>query len=467
MRYRPHPYQQQGIDWIIRHPRCALFWDMGLGKSVVTLTAIQQLIDQCEVTRALVVAPKKVAETTWSDEAGKWDHLLGLRVSRVLGSEKQRLAALAAEADVYVIGRDNIPWLAQHYQGHLPFDIVVLDELTSFKSPKAQRFKALRLCTAATPRVVGLTGTPTPNGLTDLWAQMYCIDRGERLGKYVTHYRQTYFSEYRVNNIPVRLTPKKGSKDAIEHRIADICLTMQAKDYLNLPPLMEHTVNVRLTEAIQKKYRNFEKEQVLEFAANCETCEKQATIIATSALSLMNKLGQFTAGILYDEAGCTHHLHSEKAERVAEIVEEAQSSVLVFYQYRSEIPLLRDCLKGLRVQVYEGEQNLKDWNAGKVDVLIAHPASTAYGLNLQQGGHVVVWTNVGWNLELYLQANARLHRQGQTKPVQVYRLVCPGTVDERALAAINGKQRTQAALLAALSAMVENYTSPPENTPQP
>ena len=457
MRFNPHKYQQQGIDWIIDHPRCALFWGMGLGKSVVTLTAIQQLIDRCEVSKALVIAPKKVAETTWSDEAGKWDHLQGLCVSRVLGNENQRLAALAAEADVYVIGRDNIPWLAKHYRGRLPFDIVVLDELTSFKSPKAQRFKALRLCTAATPRVVGLTGTPTPNGLTDLWAQLYCIDRGKRLGQFVTHYRQTYFSEYRVNNIPIRLTPKPGAREAIERKIADICLTMQAKDYLELPPLMEHTVNVQLPDIIRKKYCTFEREQVLEFVATHDT-QGPVTILATSALSLMNKLSQFTAGLLYDAAGCAHHLHSAKAERVAEIVEEAQSSVLVFYQYRSEIPLLRDCLKGLRVQVYEGEQNLKDWNAGKVDVLIAHPASTAYGLNLQQGGHVVVWTGTGWNLELYQQANARLHRQGQTQPVQVYLLVCPATVDERARAAISGKRQTQAALLDALSDMVENYT---------
>ena len=262
MIYRPYEYQQTAMQWILDNPRCGLFLDMGLGKTVSTLTAIQQLIDDCEITRTLVVAPKKVAETTWTTEAEKWEHLKALKVVKVMGTEKQRKIALATKADVYVIGRDSFVWLVGIFGGMLPFDVLVIDELTSFKSSKSNRFKAMRLATPTVKRVIGLTGTPAPNGLIDLWAQMYCIDMGERLGRSVTKYRETYFETHKWNNIVVRCDVKKGCDEIIRKKIADICLSMQAKDYLQLPDLLTHTIKVYLSTSVMAAYTKFEKEKV-------------------------------------------------------------------------------------------------------------------------------------------------------------------------------------------------------------
>lgn len=456
MRFEPYEYQRRAIAWIEDKPRCALFLDMGLGKTVCALTAVQHLIDWCEATRVLVVAPKKVAEATWTQEAAKWDHLHGLRVARVLGTEKQRLAALESEADVYVTGRDNFVWLCGETGRKWPFDTVILDELTSFKSPRSQRFKAFRRIAPMTHRVVGLTGTPAPNGLVDLWAQMYCIDMGQRLGMYVTRYRETYFNEHKWNHITVRCTPKPGAEKAIRGKIADICLTMQAADYLQLPALIVHTERVALSAGVMEAYRAFERDKVMEFAA--EHGEEPPHLLANSAAALMGKLSQFANGAVYDEERCVRHIHDEKLDRLAEIIEAANgASVLVFYQYRHDVPRIMERLKGLRVAVYEGERQLNDWNAGEIDVLLAHPASTAYGLNMQQGGHYIVWFGTGWNLELYEQANARLHRQGQRHPVTVYKLVCAGTVDERANAALESKRGAQQGLLDGLKALMGEY----------
>lgn len=309
MRYKPYEYQQTAVKWILEHPRCGLFLDMGLGKTVSTLTAIQQLMDDCEVSRVLVVAPKKVAETTWSIEAEKWDHLQNLTVAKVMGTEKQRNLALASKADIYVIGRDSFVWLVGKYGGELPFDVLVIDELTSFKSSKSNRFKAMRIATSSVKRVIGLTGTPAPNGLIDLWAQMYCIDQGERLGKSITRYRETYFETHKWNNIIVRCDVKKGCDEIIKNKIADICLSMQAKDYLQLPDLLFHTVKVYLSEATMAAYSKFEKEKVLEFKAEHE--DEPANILANSAAGLMNKLSQFANGAIYDEQKNVHEVHDE------------------------------------------------------------------------------------------------------------------------------------------------------------
>lgn len=457
MRFTPYQYQQAGINWIVDKPQCCLFWEMGLGKSVVTLTAVQQLIDDCEISRVLVVAPKKVAETTWSTEAEKWEHLHDLRVVKVLGTEKQRCMALAQKADVYVTGRDNFVWLVGKYGGQLPFDALVIDELTSFKSAKSQRFKAMRISLPSIKRVIGLTGTPAPNGLIDLWAQMYCIDQGERLGKSISRYRETYFETHRWNNIVVRCDVKRGCEDVIRDKISDICLSMQAKDYLQLPDMITHTDTIRLSEKTMAAYAKFEKEKVLEFKA--EHGSEPANILANSAAGLMNKLSQFANGAIYDEDRNVHEIHNEKTDRLAEIVEAANgSSVLVFYQYKHDIPRITAKLKGYRVRTYEGEKDLNAWNAGKIDVLLAHPASTAYGLNMQQGGHYVVWFGTGWNLEHYQQANARLHRQGQQYPVTVYKLICAGTVDERAAAALEGKKGVQQSLLDSLNYLIKKHS---------
>lgn len=455
MIYRPYDYQKVALRWVLEHPRCGLFLDMGLGKSIITLTAIQQLIDDCEISKALVVAPKKVAETTWTTEAEKWEHI-SLNVAKVIGTEKQRNLALASKADVYVIGRDSFVWLVGKYGGSLPFDMLVVDELTSFKSSKSQRFKAMRMATPTVKRVVGLTGTPAPNGLIDLWAQMYCIDMGDRLGRSVTKYRETYFETHKWNNIIVRCDVKKGCEEIIKAKIADVCLSMQAKDYLQLPDILTHTVNVSLSDSVMRAYTKFEREKVLEFE-ELHTGEA-ANVLANSAAGLMNKLSQFANGAIYDEDRNVHQIHDEKLDRLAEIVEAANgSSVLVFYQYKHDIPRISMKLKGYEVRAYEGEAQLNDWNNGKIDVLLAHPASTAFGLNMQQGGHYIVWFGTGWNLELYQQANARLHRQGQRYPVQVYRLICTGTVDERAAAALESKKGVQQSLLDSLNYLIRKH----------
>lgn len=456
MIYKPYDYQITAQQWIIEKPHCGLFLDMGLGKTVSTLTALQQLIDDCEVSRVLVVAPKKVAETTWSTEAEKWEHLRGLRVVKVLGTEKQRCMALAEKADVYVTGRDNFVWIVGKYGGQLPFDALVIDELTSFKSAKSERFKAMRISLPGVKRVIGLTGTPAPNGLIDLWAQMYCLDQGERLGKSISKYRETYFETHKWNNTVVRCDVKKGCDQIIRDRIADICLSMQAKDYLELPDMITHTVTVELSAKTMAAYTKFEKEKVLEFKN--EHTDEPANVLAQSAAGLMNKLSQFANGAIYDENMDVHAVHDEKIDRLAEIVEAANgSSVLVFYQYKHDIPRITAKLKGYRVRTYQGEKDLISWNAGEIDILLAHPASTAYGLNMQQGGHYIVWFGTGWNLEYYQQANARLHRQGQRYPVTVYRLLCSGTVDERAAAALDGKKGVQQGLLDSLNYLLRKY----------
>ena len=457
MIYKPYDYQRTAMQWIIDKPRCGLFLDMGLGKTVSTLTAVQQLIDDCEIDRVLVVAPKKVAETTWSTEAAKWDHLTALKVVKVLGTEKQRCLALAEKADVYVTGRDNFVWLVGKYGGQLPFDAIVIDELTSFKSAKSERFKAMRIALPSVKRVIGLTGTPAPNGLIDLWAQMYCIDQGERLGKSISRYREAYFETHKWNNIIVRCEVKKGCDTVIRNKIADICLSMQAKDYLELPDMITHTASVELSAKTMAAYAKFEKEKVLEFKA--EHGDEPANVLANSAAGLMNKLSQFANGAIYDEDKNVHEIHDEKLDRLAEIVEAANgNSVLVFYQYKHDIPRIQAKLKGYKVCTYEGEKDLIDWNAGKIDVLLAHPASTAYGLNMQQGGHYIVWFGTGWNLEHYQQANARLHRQGQRYPVTVYKLICRGTVDERAAAALDNKKGVQQGLLDSLNYLIRKHS---------
>lgn len=456
MRYRPYEYQRAAIQWVLDHPRCGLFLDMGLGKSVITLTALQQLMDDGEVGRTLVVAPKKVAETTWTTEAEKWDHLKSLRVARVMGTEKQRDMALASKADVYVIGRDSFVWLVGKYGGVLPFDVLVIDELTSFKSSKSNRFKAMRMATPTVDRVIGLTGTPAPNGLIDLWAQMYCIDMGERLGKSVTKYREAYFDLHRWNNIVVRSSVKKGCEGAIRSKIADICLSMQAKDYLQLPDMIVHEERITLSEKVMRAYTTFERDKVLEFTE--QHSDESVNVLANSAAGLMNKLSQYANGAVYDDDRNVHEVHDEKLDKLAEIVEAANGShVLVFYQFKHDVERIMRKLKGYVVKSYEGEKELREWNAGGIDVLLAHPMSTAFGLNMQQGGHYIVWFGTGWNLELYQQANARLHRQGQQHPVQVYKLICDGTVDMRANAALDSKKGVQQSLLDSLNYLTRKY----------
>ncbi len=455
MIYKPYKYQEEATQWVIEHKRCCLFMQMGLGKSIITLTAIRKMIDDCEVTKVLVVAPKKVAETTWTSEADKWDHIHSLKVVRVMGDLRHRVSALKTNADIYVLGRDSFVWLMGFYNGRMPFDMLVIDELTSFKSHSSQRFKAMKKVTAQFDRVVGLTGTPAPNGLLDLWAEIYCIDLGERLGKFFTKFRDGYFDIYVWNNIPVRCTPKKGAAETIKSKLKDICLTMQSKDYITLPPMIIKDERITLAEKTYKQYTDFEKDKVMEFKEQHE--DSTSEILASSAAALLNKLAQFSNGAIYDEEHGVHDIHSEKLDKLKEIVEAAQSPVLVYYQYQFDIDRIKTALKGYKTVKYEDARQLEEWNEWKIDVLLAHPASTAYGLNMQQGGHYIVWFGTGFNLELYQQANARLHRQGQTMPVVIYRLICSGTVDERAVAALDNKKTVQQGLMDGLDYLMKKY----------
>lgn len=393
--------------------------------------------------RVLVIAPKRVAEDTWSREHEKWDHLKSLKVSKVLGSQAERLSALRAEADVYVIGRDNVAWLVEHYlkSKRWPFDMLVIDELSSFKNPQAKRFKELKKTLGVTKRVVGLTGTPSPNGLMDLWAEIYLLDRGERLGKTIGAYRETYFRPGAHNGYVVyKWEPIRGAEEKIEEKISDLCISMSADDYLTLPDRIDNVVSVVLSTKEMDLYAKLEQEQIIAIG--------DSDVVALNAAAVMTKLLQMANGNVYDAEGGVKHLHDAKLEALGEIVEANDSPVLVFYSFQHDAEAIRRSIEGVRD--LKTPEDIKDWNEGKIKVLLAHPASVGYGLNLQDGGHTIVWYGLTWSLELYQQANARLHRQGQGHPVIVHHIIAKDTVDEQVMEALQKKDTSQAALLAAL-----------------
>lgn len=456
MKFKAHGYQSRAIGWVETHPRCLLFLDMGLGKSVVTLTAVMRLILHGEVERVLVVAPKKVAESTWSTEAEKWDHLSGLRVRVVAGTPKRRREELEKEGDVWVTGRDSVVWLEEEMRRmKRGFDMVVIDELTSFKNHRSLRFKAMRRLLPSAQRVVGLTGTPTPNGLGDLWGQVYCIDGGERLGRFVTHYRKRWFNCVEHNNIIIRMTPKAGAEEEIMELISDIALTMRAEDWLRLPAMLEEDVPVALPESVARGYRKFERDKVAEVLR--EAGGDVRAVTAASAAALTGKLAQYANGAIYTDDGSVAKIHDEKLQALGEILEADESPLLCFYQYTHDLDRIMSRFAALNPRHYQGALDLEDWNAGKIRLLLAHPASTAFGLNMQAGGHRIVWFSTGWNIELYQQANARLHRQGQQRPVTVQRLIARGTVDERMAEALSNKGISQTELLIRLKSKMEEY----------
>lgn len=446
--FTPHPYQQAAIDAIIDKPSVGLWMEMGLGKTVVTLTAIDTLIyDAAEIRRVLVVAPKKVAEATWQDEAQKWDHLQHLRISTVLGTEAQRIAALNTPADVYIINRENCYWLVGHYGRHWPFDMVVLDEASSFKNHASQRFKALKAVRPKIAKVVELTGTPAPNNLLDLWAQIYLLDQGERLGKYVTHYRQAYFwpTEYSWE-------AKDGAGDVIRRKISDLVLSFKAADLLELPEKIVEDVPVVLDAKAAAAYKTMEKQCLLQVDGEA--------ITAQQAASLTNKLLQLCNGSLYDDDGQMHQIHRCKLDAFDELIDQLDGQkALVFYHFRFDEEQLVEMLKhnhsGLRVAVLRDNRDAAAWNAGEIDVLLAQPASCAYGLNLQQGGHHLIWYSMPWSLELYAQGEARLYRQGQKQSVIVHRLIVKHGADELVVKALNSKDRNQNALMQALKSYIK------------
>jgi SNF2 family DNA or RNA helicase len=453
MKFIPHNYQIAAIEHVINNPCSGLFMEMGLGKSVTTLTAIDRLInDYMEVSKVLVIAPKRVAESTWSDEVEKWDHLKGLTISKVLGPECKRKEALKKKADIYVINRENVAWLVAHYQGHWPFDMLVIDELSSFKSSKAERFKALRMVRPRMSRVVGLTGTPAPNGLIDLWSQMYLIDMGARLEKTITRYRSLYFRPGRTNGqVVFDYKANEGSEQEIYRRISDVCISLKNADYLSLAGLLDRRVNIVLPGVIKSRYEALEREQIM-------LLDNGDDISAVNAAALSNKLLQFANGSIYDADRNVHHIHDEKLNALEEIVDVANGQpVLVFYAYKHDLHRILSRLKKYKPRQLDTPEDIKAWNRGEIQVMLAHPAGAGHGLNLQAGGNTIVWFGLTWSLELYQQANARLHRQGQTKPVIVHHLVAKGTMDEDVMKAIEGKAGKQEALMQAIKARIQKY----------
>lgn len=452
MKFIPHNYQKYSIDRVLSDNALGLFLDMGLGKTVITLTAINELkYNQFAVTKILVIAPKKVAEATWAKETAKWDHLQKLRVIAVLGPLNKRIRALNTAADIYVINRENVCWLVEYYRNAWPFDMVVVDEFSSFKNQASKRFKALKWVRNHITRIVGLTGTPAPNGLLDLWAQVFLLDQGQRLGKHIGGFRERYFeADQRSRERIFSYAPKPGADEVIRELIGDICISMSAEDYLELPDCVSVTVPVVLDPKAQESYNTLEKEMLLEI--------DESTIDAGSAAVLTNKLLQLCNGAVYDSERNVIDVHDCKIEAFMELIEGLNGQpVLVFYSFQHDLIRIKKALtgSGLRVKQLITPQDESDWNNKQIDVLLAHPASAAYGLNLQQGGNHVIWFGLNWSLELYLQANKRLHRQGQTEKVIIHHLVVDGGVDQDVMLALEDKGTTQSRLLEALKARIE------------
>lgn len=459
MIFKPHAYQQHCINRIVEIKKIGLFLDMGLGKTVTTLTAVKELkYNRFQVRKVLVIAPKKVAEGTWTKEASKWNHTRMLRVSPVLGSQTKRIRALNTPADLYIINRENVVWLVDYYRNAWPFDMVVVDESSSFKNHSAKRFKALASVGIRIDRLVELTGTPSPNGLADLWAQVFLLDGGDRLGKRYAQFRERYFQPDKrgADGMVYSYEAKPGTEESILEKISDICISMKAGDYLQLPDLTYHEIPVVLDAKSQKAYNELEREMVLQLP------EDETDISVTSAAALSNKLLQLANGALYDEDRRVHEVHKCKIEAFLELIESLQGKpVLVFYNYQHDRTRILDALagSGLRVRELKTTQDEDNWNSRKIDVLLAHPASAAYGLNLQQGGNHVIWFGLTWNYELYTQANKRLHRQGQTEKVIIHHLVCSGTRDEDVMEALKRKDNVQNWVMESLKARIRRVKS--------
>ena len=451
MIFNPYPYQAYCIDYLIYNRTVGLFLEPGLGKTVITLTALQDLrYNRWEIVKPLIIAPKKVAEATWITEAKKWEHLKKMRIVPVLGSTQQRLRALATPADAYVINRENTQWLVEHFKNNWPFDIVVLDESSSFKNWQSKRFKSLKLVRSRIRRFIELTGTPASNGLEDLWAQIYLLDGGARLGRTISSYRDMYFTPGKRNRTTIfSYTPKEGSFEMIRQAISDICISMKASDYITLPDVMYDDVPVMLDSAARKAYEQLEMELLLQIDEN--------TITAGSAAVLTGKLLQLCNGAVYDNERNAVQVHNCKLDAFTELIEQLNGQhTLVFFNFQHDRDRLVKVLAGmnLRVRVYTHAKDANDWNNGEIDVLLAHPASCGYGLNLQLGGHHVIWFSLTWSLEQYEQANKRLHRQGQNHPVIIHHLIVQDSMDETVIKALQDKGDMQNALMAALKARI-------------
>lgn len=452
MDFHPHEYQKIAIQRIIDHTHYGLLLDMGLGKTVSTLIAIEQLMyDQFDIKKVLLIAPKKVAESTWTQEANKWNETSCLKIASVLGPEKDRIKALQSDSDIYVMNRENVQWLYEYYcKKTFPFDMLVIDESSSFKNPRAKRFKAMRKMRPFFKRVVILTGTPAPNTLMDVWAQMYLLDGGDRLGKTITEYRNRYFKPDKTNGHIVysyRLLP--GGDTAIFGKMQDICMSLKAKDYLTLPERIENVITVEMNPKEWVLYKEMERDHVLSLVDD-------DAVSALNAASLAGKLLQLANGAIYTDAGETIIVHNEKVERLKELVETNEGKpMLVFYNFKHDLQAIKGAFpKAVELKT---DDDVAEWNKGNIQMLLAHPASAGYGLNLQAGGNIIVWYGLTWSLEQYQQANARLHRQGQTQPVIIHHLVTKGTMDEQVMKALERKEVGQDALLEAIKYRKELY----------
>jgi SNF2 family DNA or RNA helicase len=443
--YKPHGYQVFSTEFILEHKSAGLFLECGLGKSVITLTAIVELMyNMFDVSKVLVIAPLRVADTTWQDEIEKWEHLKCLKISKVLGSKKNRIMALYKKADVYTINRENVPWLVDFYKNDWPFDMVVIDELSSFKSPSAKRFRALKKVRHKIKRIIGLTGTPAPNGLLDIWSQIYLLDKGERLGRTFTGYRGRYFhpQKYINGGIPADYAVNEGGEEKIYTKISDICISMKALDYLKMPECILNKVEVELSEKEMELYRKLERDLLLPF--------EDSDVDAANAAVLANKLLQMANGSVYDEFNDVKYIHDRKLDALEDLIESANGKpVLVYYAFKHD----RDRIKArFNAGEINTSEDISKWNEGKMQIALCHPASTGHGLNLQYGGCTIIWFGLTWSLELYQQANARLWRQGQNHTVVIHHILTKDTIDERVMRALQDKDTSQAALIDAVKA---------------
>ena len=454
-----HSYQLACVDHIIKNQFCGVFLEMGLGKTATTLTAINDLIfDYLEISNALVIAPKRVAESVWEEEAKNWEHLHHLVFSKVIGTPQQRISALNRKADIYVISRDNVSWLCAFYGGSkLPFDMVVIDELSSFKSYKSQRWKALKLVQPCFKRFVGLTGTPAPNSLIDLWPQIYLMDRGTRLGKTITSYRNTYFRPGQTNgNVVYNYSLLTGSEQLIHEKISDICISMKSEDYLQMPIRTDNFIKLRMPSQIKKQYEEFEKEKVIELFSVKSDDAVEISVVNAAAMS--NKLLQYANGAIYDENKKAYAIHDIKLNALKEIIEDSNGKpVLVAWSYQHDRDRILEYLKSFKPRELKKPQDIVDWNNKKIQVMLAHPASAGHGLNLQAGGSIIVWFGLTWSLELYQQFNARLYRQGQKDHVVIHHLVMQDTHDEDVLKALKQKDKKQNSLMESIKAKINKY----------
>lgn len=447
MKYFPHDYQRYATDFIINNPISAVLLEMGLGKSVISLSAINELmLDYFDVSRTLVIAPLRVANSTWPDEIKKWDHLKHLNYSVVIGSEKERLDALKKPAHIYLINRENVDWLITKSGIPWKFDMVVIDELSSFKSYQAKRFKSLLKVRPKIKRIVGLTGTPSSNGLMDLWAEFRLLDMGERLGRYITYYRQNFFiPDKRNQQMIFSYKPKDRAEKKIYSLISDITISMKSKDFLKMPECVMNEVIVTLSDKEQKLYDSLKQDMVLSLEEN--------EIDAINAAALSNKLLQMSNGAVYNDDKESLHIHDRKLDALEDLIEGTNGKpVLVAYWFKHDLEKIKDRFD---VREIKSAKDISDWNEGKIPVALIHPASAGHGLNLQAGGSTLIWFGLTWSLELYQQTNARLYRQGQDSTVVIHHILTKGTIDEDVMKALKAKEKIQDALIDSVKARLK------------